>query len=160
MTVEAGDWDTSFADLEGACRRAVETTVASELGDRHRAWEVSVLLTDDAAVRELNRTWRGQDKPTNVLSFPAQDEIDADPPAGVPLVLGDLAVAYQTVMREAVAETKPAVAHLSHLLVHGTLHLLGFDHATTEEAAAMEGREVAILATLGVPDPYRGEAPA
>ena len=160
MTVDAGDWETSFADLEETCQRAVRAALASELADRGTSCEVSILLTDDDAVRDLNRTWRGQDKPTNVLSFPAQDEIDDAPDADMPLLLGDLVVAYQTVLREAQSETKPPAAHLAHLLVHGTLHLLGFDHETTDEAEAMEAREVAILATLGVPDPYRGEVPA
>jgi probable rRNA maturation factor len=134
--------------------------LASELADTGTSCEVSVLLTDDAAVRDLNRTWRGQDKPTNVLSFPAQDQIGGAPAADAPLLLGDLVIAYQTVLREAQSETKPPTAHLAHLLVHGTLHLLGFDHETTDEAEAMEAREIAILATLGVPDPYRGEVPA
>jgi len=108
--------------------------------------EVSVLLTDDASVRELNRTWRKIDKPTNVLSFPA-----ARP--GGPL-LGDIAIAYETVAREAAAENKPVLHHLAHLAVHGFLHLLGYDHQTDSQAEAMEGVERAALARLDIADPY------
>jgi probable rRNA maturation factor len=114
--------------------------------------EVSVLLTDDAAVRVINRDWRGFDKPTNVLSFPAPKQ-----PAG-PAVLGDIAVAYETVAREAADEGKPFFHHLAHLAVHGYLHLMGYDHRIDSEAEAMEALEREILRTLRIPDPYRAEA--
>jgi probable rRNA maturation factor len=108
--------------------------------------EISVLLTDDATVRELNSAWREIDKPTNVLSFPAAR------PAGV--LLGDVAIAYETVKREASAENKPFLHHLAHLAVHGFLHLLGYDHQTDSQADAMEGLERAALARLDIADPY------
>lgn len=111
------------------------------------AHDVTVLLTDDAALHELNRTHRGQDRPTNVLSFPAA-------PTAAPH-LGDLALAYETCAREAAEQGKTLEDHLTHLVAHGVLHLLGSDHQTEAEAEAMEARERAILAELGKPDPYR-----
>jgi probable rRNA maturation factor len=115
--------------------------------------EVSVLLTDDAAVRALNRAWRGLDKPTNVLSFPAANQA-----AGLRPLLGDIAIAYETVAHEAGEEGKPFLHHLAHLAVHGYLHLMGYDHQTDSEAEAMEAIERDILRSLRIPDPYRAEA--
>jgi probable rRNA maturation factor len=109
--------------------------------------ELSVMLTDDAAVRALNAQWRGQDKPTNVLSFPAA----ASATNGM---LGDIAVAYETTAREAQTEGKLFTDHLAHLAVHGFLHLLGYDHASDGEAESMERLERVILAQLGIADPY------
>jgi probable rRNA maturation factor len=113
--------------------------------------EVSVLLTDDAGIRDLNRAWRGLDKPTNVLSFPAAK------PGGA--LLGDIAIAYETLAREAARECKPFRHHLAHLAVHGFLHLLGYDHQTDSQADAMEGLERAALARLDIADPYRAHEP-
>lgn len=115
--------------------------------------EISVLLSDDEAVRALNRDWRDIDKPTNVLSFPA-----AEQPAGLPPMLGDIAIAYETLAREAKEEGKPILHHLAHLVVHGYLHLMGYDHLTDSEAEAMEALERDILRAMRIPDPYRAEA--
>jgi probable rRNA maturation factor len=115
---------------------------------------VDVTLTDDTAQRALNRTWRGKDAPTNVLAFPAADPA-IPPPDGAPLLLGDVVLAYETVAREAAEQDKPLTDHLRHLVVHGVLHLLGYDHTRPTDAVAMEAREIAILAELGVPNPYR-----
>jgi len=115
---------------------------------------LGVILTEDAEQRRLNRTYRGTDAPTNVLAFALADPASAMP-AGAPILLGDVVLAFETVAREAAEQHKPLAGHLSHLVVHGVLHLLGFDHENDTEAAIMEGREVAILRTLGVPDPYR-----
>ena len=117
------------------------------------AAEWSVVLSDDARVRVLNHDWRGQDKPTNVLSFPAADEDDDDPGP----LLGDVVVAFETTAREAREEGKTLEHHLAHLLVHGLLHLFGWDHEDDAEADEMEALETEILAGLGVADPY-GEA--
>ena len=111
---------------------------------------MSVLLTGDAEVRTLNARWRGQDKPTNVLSFPAA-------PAGRPsesATLGDIALAFETLAREAEAAGVPLADHYRHLVTHGFLHLIGYDHETDEEAERMEALEKRILARLGVGDPY------
>lgn len=117
--------------------------------------ELSLLLTDDKRIRIVNRDWRGFDKATNVLSFPAA------PPermAGSP-VLGDIVLALETIAREAEAEEKSFGDHLSHLVIHGLLHLLGEDHETPEQAERMEALETAALARLGIADPYAGSEP-
>ncbi len=116
---------------------------------------LGLILTDDAEQRRLNRDWRGVDHPTNVLAFPAWEPSAAVPP-GAPLLLGDVVLAFETVAREARQQGKPLAAHLSHLVVHGVLHLFGHDHIGEAEAVVMEALETAILAGLGVPDPYCG----
>jgi probable rRNA maturation factor len=113
--------------------------------------EVSVVLSDDSTVRVLNRTWRHEDTPTNVLSFPT-DSRKAD--RGRPRLLGDIVIAYQTAKREANTQRKPFAQHLAHLAVHGFLHLVGYDHKSGDEAKAMERLEILILARLNVPNPY------
>jgi probable rRNA maturation factor len=113
--------------------------------------ELAIVLTDDSAIRALNRQWRKRDEPTNVLSFPAKIARAA---RNLPQHLGDIVIAYETMAREAAAQHKPFRHHLVHLAIHGYLHLLGYDHATDREAKKMERLEVDILARLGVPDPY------
>ncbi|ACA17586.1 protein of unknown function UPF0054 [Methylobacterium sp. 4-46] len=148
VVLEDERWEAAIPDLGPFVRRAVEAALA--ILPPAEAVEVSVLLTDDEAVQELNRTWRGKDKPTNVLSFPA-----GHAHGGAPRPLGDVVLAYDTMLRESGEQSKPLGHHLAHLLVHGTLHLLGQDHETGEaEAEAMEALEAAALARLGVPDPY------
>lgn len=152
IAVEAGDWGPkkSLTRLAG---RALETA-AGQAGVPPvlPGAELSLLFTDDAHIRDLNRRFRGFDKPTNVLSFPAgMSENGRFGP-----LLGDIVIAFETVAREAAAQDLTMEAHLSHLLVHGFLHLLGFDHIEEAEAAAMEGLETAILAGLGIADPYAG----
>jgi probable rRNA maturation factor len=112
--------------------------------------ELSILLTGDEEIRTINAAWRGQDKATNVLSFPAAPpgRISASP------VLGDIALAYETLAREAQEQDKPLDAHLAHLVIHGLYHLLGDDHETQAEAEVMEAREIAALARLGLDNPY------
>ncbi len=120
-----------------------------------RPLELAIVLTTDVAVRKLNAIYRGQDKPTNVLSFPALDDthLPAKSSPG-PAVLGDVVVAFGTLSREAKISHKPLKNHLSHLVVHGVLHLLGYDHEKAAAAATMERLETQILARLGIPDPY------
>lgn len=113
--------------------------------------EVSLVLTDDAAIRMLNRDWRNIDKATNVLSFPA-----TRPFGGAPLsLLGDIVISYETLARESIEENKPFLHHLAHLTVHGFLHLLGYDHVTDSQADAMERLEGEILDSMNIADPYR-----
>ena len=114
---------------------------------------VGLTLADDAEQCRLNHTWRGKDTSTNVLAFPVAGP--ERPPPGAPLLLGDVVLALETVAAEAAAQNKPLADHLRHLVVHGVLHLLGQDHEDPDQAEAMERREAAILARLGVPDPYR-----
>ena len=152
VAVEDARWNDVVPDLEAFVIRAVEAGLAIAPDSPKEAVEVSVLLTTDAAVQALNRTWRGQDKPTNVLSFPAPPQ---PPHAGMARPLGDVVLAYDTMLRESGEQSKPLSHHLAHLLVHGTLHLLGQDHETGDaDAEAMEALEIAALATLGMPDPY------
>ena len=116
--------------------------------------ELAIMLTDDAGIRTLNSNWRGIDKPTNVLSFPALQPTGARGPDDAPRMLGDIAIAYETTRREADEEGKPFDHHLSHLAIHGFLHLIGYDHENDVDAEEMEALEQTILAQLGIPDPY------
>ncbi len=131
------------APLSELCLRAVAASIQEEISP------VSVLFTDDAAVAALNSTYRGKDAATNVLSFPAGDHL---PPGEA--YLGDVVLAFETCQREAADRSVPLRAHAAHLLVHGMLHLIGYDHENDVDAAKMEARESSILARLGVPDPY------
>ena len=152
VAVEDARWFEALPDLERLVMAAVEAGLGASPERPVGPVEVSVLLADDATVRELNRTWRGKDGATNVLSFPAGPQPRH---AGAAVPLGDVVLAYETLVRESSEQSKPLQNHLAHLLVHGTLHLLGQDHETGEaEAEAMEAVEVAALAGLGIPDPY------
>jgi probable rRNA maturation factor len=151
VSQEAAGWP---AEAEELARRAVEAALATAPEAPAGDVEVSVLLADDAALARLNQAWRGKGEPTNVLSFPAS------PPPGTPgpRPLGDIALALETLSREAQAENKRFSDHLLHLVVHGTLHLLGYDHETEDEAERMEALETAALVRLDVADPYRDRA--
>ncbi|WP_142849393.1 rRNA maturation RNase YbeY [Telmatospirillum sp. J64-1] len=163
VSVECDLWTTTLTDVEDLARQVCAAALGAgitfweEVPDLNRI-EVSVVLTDDETVRILNRDYRGKDKPTNVLSFASLDDEDAPLPEDGPILLGDIVIAYQTTAAEAAEEGKTFTHHLTHLLVHGLLHLLGFDHEDESEAEEMEGMETAILAALGVPDPYQQPA--
>jgi len=152
IIVESPLWDAQ-PGTEPALRRAL-TTAAAMLSTRRA--ELAIVLTDDSAIRALNRVWRGIDRPTNVLSFPMRPQVLAAEPAvsALPLLLGDIVIAFETTAQEARTESKQFADHLAHLAVHGFLHLLGQDHDNDRDAEAMEGLERAILARLGIPDPY------
>jgi probable rRNA maturation factor len=152
ISVAAPAWGRAVGDISALAERAIAAALAR--AEVSGALEVSLLLTDDAEQQELNRDHRGKDSPTNVLSFPA----GFVPPAG-PRPLGDISLALETVIREAEEQDKSVADHLSHLLVHGTLHLLGYDHGDDVEAEEMEALEREILAGLGVADPYAGGEP-
>jgi probable rRNA maturation factor len=146
------NWERAL--LEAAALAKGAAVLALRRGDAPAATVVDITLTDDAEQQGLNRAWRGKDAPTNVLAFPAADP--AMPvPDGAPLLLGDVVLAFETIRREATEQEKPLADHLRHLVVHGVLHLLGHDHENAAEAVIMEAREIAILAELGVPNPYR-----
>ena len=132
-------------------RQAIAASVALAGATPCEGAELCVHLADDAHIRTLNARWRGLDKPTNVLSFPAADPAHL----GEARLLGDIVLAYETVAREAQDEGKSLDDHFRHLVVHGFLHLLGFDHETDAEAQTMEAMETRILGRLGVADPYR-----
>lgn len=152
-------WTRACPAAQALARAAARTALTLGMAQcgppTQTAVEIGVRLADDAAQQRLNRDWRGIDRPTNVLAFPAWER-GAPLPAEAPLLLGDVVLAFETVAREAEAQGKPLADHLSHLVVHGVLHLLGYDHVTEAEAVAMEALETTILARLGVPDPYRG----
>jgi probable rRNA maturation factor len=156
---EGGDWGL-FASREQAIRDAAAALAAHPRCQPAQGAEACIVLADDALLRALNHTYRGKDAPTNVLSFPFEDASGGAQPrhlgpgAAQPRHLGDVVLAAETLRNEAEGQGIPAVHHLQHLVVHGLLHLLGFDHETAEQAEVMEGLEVQILATLGVPDPY------
>jgi probable rRNA maturation factor len=139
-------WDEQ-KDAEAMLRRAIEEAAT----DVPTNAELAILLTDDSRIRALNRVWRGLDKPTNVLSFPAKESGQTQ---GTPALLGDIVIAYETTHREALAQGTPFLHYLAHLTVHGFLHLRGYDHEADEEAEKMERLERTILARLEIPDPY------
>ena len=147
IRVQSGDWTSALEDIEPLSRRTIEVAAA----EMDVAGEVSVLFTDDSEMRGLNRQWRGEDKATDVLSFPS----DTPSPPGEPEFLGDIAIGLETSRSDALALDRPFDSHIAHLLVHGFLHLLGHDHIEDADAAVMEPLEVAILARLGWPDPYQ-----
>jgi probable rRNA maturation factor len=151
VILEAGDWGA--LDLEDCASAAIATAAAAVPGIIAPGAEVSVAFTDNDHIRVLNRSYRDRDAPTNVLSFPA-----APPVAGRygPL-LGDIVVARETIGREAADQGLTIHDHVTHLIVHGFLHLLGYDHLEEADATTMEQLETAILARLGVADPYAGE---
>jgi probable rRNA maturation factor len=156
VLIVADCWQTE-PDAEAVIQRAVaaaaEIAKAGLKADFGEA-ELAVMLTDDAGIRTLNNNWRGVDKPTNVLSFPALPPTGAGGRDDAPHMLGDIAIAYETTRKEADDEQKPFDHHLSHLAVHGFLHLIGYDHEKDHEAERMESLEQEILAQLGIPDPY------
>jgi probable rRNA maturation factor len=160
VAVEAdGEWDSSRS-WEQLARKAAEAAIAEsafpQLADSERPVEISVTLTGDEQVRALNAEWRGKDKPTNVLSFPMADERDLSRANvdGPELLLGDIILAHGVCEAEAAEKGVSVEQHATHLLVHGTLHLLGYDHHEDRDAADMEAREVRALARLGIANPY------
>ena len=152
VTAPCAGWLRECADAELLAQNAARLALLRAAAPA--AAIVDVTLADDDAQQALNRTWRGKDSPTNVLAFPAADPSVPVPP-GAPLLLGDVVLAFETVCREAAEQHKPFADHLRHLVVHGVLHLLGYDHIDATDAAHMEAREIAVLAELGVPNPYR-----
>jgi probable rRNA maturation factor len=156
IVIDDEDW-SAFGDAEAIVTIAA-IAAAKQIGSDTDNAEVTIALSSDAEVAALNGTFRGQPKPTNVLSFPVAPQRNT-PPSGVPKPLGDIIIARQTVLREAADLGIPPSHHLSHLVVHGLLHLGGYDHETDQDAGAMEALETTILATIGIPDPYSGSDP-
>ena len=149
VVIESEEWE-QCSGLEARIVAAAEAALHAAGISTLPAGEIAVLLTDDEGIAALNMRWRGKSSPTNVLSWPSVA------PKLLPLapMIGDIALAYETCAREAAAEGKRFEDHIMHLTVHGTLHLLGFDHEGEAEAEAMEEMERRTLAALGVPDPY------
>ena len=164
VAIEADEeWDSSRS-WEQLVRRAAEAAIAEsafpQLATAARQVEISVLLTGDNQVRDLNAEYRHKDRPTNVLSFPMIDVDDLRDAnvAGPELLLGDIIIARGVCEAEAADKGVSVEDHATHLVVHGTLHLLGYDHHDDDEAADMEAREVRALNRLGIPNPYEEAA--
>jgi probable rRNA maturation factor len=152
IVVTAPAWGR-VGGLETLTRKVVGQCVETSGAQLADGCELSVNFTDDATIRELNARWRGIDEPTNVLSFETPGVLSEKP------ALGDIVIAHETVDREAREQNKAFEAHLSHLIVHGFLHLIGYDHEAPEQAETMEALEQRIMAALGLPDPYEGTLP-
>jgi probable rRNA maturation factor len=151
IIISAEAWQ-GFDGLEKLTHDGVEACLAESGASLVEGCEISVTFCDDAEIRELNAEWRGKDKPTNVLSFPTPGPLSARP------LLGDIVIAYETVAREAEEQEKTLPEHTSHMVVHGFLHLIGYDHETAAEAEEMESLERRIASRLGLRDPYAGDA--
>jgi probable rRNA maturation factor len=148
VLVESGLWKEPRV-VKSLVRRAVHEAAAAVSTS---GAELAIVLTDDSAIRLLNRDWRGKDAATNVLSFPAPNA------SGAPRHIGDIVLAYETIAREAHEEGKSFAHHVAHLAVHGFLHLKGYDHQRSKDANEMEQLERKILRRLAIPDPYRSPA--
>jgi probable rRNA maturation factor len=162
ISLEAGDWEAAVADveqrIEAAARAAFDAADRPDILGVAPA-EMSLVLADDALVRTLNRDYRDKDKPTNVLSFALLDGSDDTDDVlardeGMPILIGDVILAFETVQREAREQGKSVEDHLTHLVIHGVLHLLGYDHLSDPDADRMERLETSILARMGIADPY------
>ena len=154
MTVSIEVEDDAWCALTGL-EELARTAVTSALAGASRngtPCQVALLFTDDDAIAQINAEWRGKDKPTNVLSFPTPDDMPL--PAGEARPLGDIVLAHGVIAREAAEQGKTLRDHTTHLIVHGTLHLLGYDHESDDEADEMEALETRILKGLGISDPY------
>ena len=160
VTVSCRGWHDTLGEPEAVCKNAANATLRA-VGANGVSVELSIVLADDALITGLNRNYRGQEGPTDVLSFPVQEgalrtlkavrrEDAADQP---PVLLGDVVIAHETAMAAAAAHGLAPGDHLPHLIVHGVLHLLGYDHRTEAEAEHMEAMESAVLVGLGHPDP-------
>lgn len=160
LSVEDGAWadEETLAALSLKAIGAAADVLAGDAGAPVSSGEpeLSMLFTDDAAMRAINAEWRDKDKPTNVLSFPAAF---SHAPDGTVAMLGDIVLAYETIANEAKDLERSFDDHLAHLIIHGYLHLLGYDHIDASEAGIMEALETRILATLGISDPYGDTEP-
>ncbi len=165
VTVSEGswlNWPSDLAELSNALLKQVLTHEQSdgkiEINGTDNQVEVSFLFTTDTEVQLLNKNFRNKDQPTNVLSFPdtelTSENLKSALMFGEPLSLGDIALAEDTILKEAIAQKKTAIDHLTHLILHGILHLLGYDHVVDSEAEQMEQYEIKLLAELGIQNPY------
>lgn len=145
------DWVNSvFSDVPESLSFTLQSPLLKRLKRQRKTWELTIRIVDETEARYLNETWRGRSYPTNVLSFPFES------PPGPPVhLLGDLVICASVVAREAQEQQKPVLAHWAHLVIHGTLHLLGYDHLEDAQAQLMETLEIHILNSLGYPNPYQ-----
>lgn len=164
ILIQSERWHDILPDTENTVAH-ICATVFSQIEASHplpEGTEISIVLADDAFIRTLNASYRSKDAPTNVLSFPAQELIPGKPfpitGEEMEITLGDVILALETIEREAVEQHKTFEAHVTHMLVHGILHLLGYDHMNDKEADAMESLEVTILHYLNITNPYEEKA--
>ncbi len=160
ISVNEKAWDSTLSNLPSKivqdCILATLTSSEVRINGTNKL-EVSVLLTGDEEIQELNNTYRKKNKPTNVLSFPQNMEFsDTENEEGC-LLLGDIVLSIHTIQLEASNQNKSMKDHLAHLIVHGTLHLLGYDHQTDQDATQMESIEIAVLNSMGVSNPYKNQ---
>lgn len=156
VSVSEPEWKASFLDVEAIARTAILNTfkmAKMPAAIKDRSLEISVVLANDDLVQVLNREYRNIDKPTNVLSFAGLDS-DAPVPEEGPFALGDIILAYQTLARECKEQGKFFKDHYTHLIVHGTLHLLGYDHEDEDDANIMESLEIRVLEKMNIQNPY------
>lgn len=160
ISIPCAAWSDALENVENLCRQAVQKTVIAKLSQPavlKSSVEISLVLSDDDFIQNLNRQYRKIDRPTNVLAFPGDDVaqvLNEDADDSAPLLLGDVVIAYETSVAEALEQNKKLSDHLCHLVVHGTLHLLGYDHEDETEAIKMEALEIQLLAEMGVANPY------
>lgn len=156
ITISEPEWGQSFIDVEEIAREAMDITLRMAVLPRiieDKPLEASIVLANDDLIQVLNREYRKMDKPTNVLSFASLDSKDPVPASG-PFPIGDVILSYQTIDREAKEQGKFFKDHFIHMVVHGTLHLVGYDHQTEDEATNMETLEIRILEKMNVQNPY------
>ncbi|MBM08233.1 MAG: rRNA maturation RNase YbeY [Magnetovibrio sp.] len=160
VNVRDSGWNLKLINVKKLCRKAATAAwhaaeILDTLDSTNNTAEVSISLIGDDEITELNKNYRARDRPTNVLSFPALDFwTDRKPPPGAPLLLGDVVIALGITECEAREQEKSLANHLSHLVVHGTLHLFGYNHVKREDTKIMENLEKTVLASLAIPDPY------
>ena len=164
ITVDDNNWQSQIADLNTCIITAAKSALPyADIPDlfKQRAVDINIILTNNETVQDLNSNYRDKDKPTNILTFPQIDCCDEDDlqqnaamPAEMPLVFGDLYLAYDVLIAECQDQNKTFNMHLSHLIIHGLLHLLGYDHIDKDEAEEMESVEIKLLAQLGIENPY------
>ena len=156
VLISHASWVTALGDVESVCHRAALAAFGACAEPELAQAEVSILLSDDEKLQALNKQYRNIDKPTNVLSFANLGENEMAPYEAMPQLLGDIVIAYETTLSEAEQEDKKLADHLSHLVIHGILHLFGYDHEHHAQAELMEALETITLEGLGIPDPYNG----
>ncbi len=157
ITLHDKRWNNAISNIDAYTRKIIHKALSNKLNNI-KAAGISIVLADDTFIRELNKSYRGKDAPTNVLSFPMSEpeELESSITAAPPpfCILGDIIISYDTISREATEQRKHLPNHFAHMLVHGCLHLLHYDHQSNHEAKAMEKLEIDILEQLGVKNPY------
>lgn len=154
ITIDDLRWKTHRLGLDNLCARAIDSAWTTIQKKSSPPIFVSITFTNDKEIKKINAKTRGKNKPTNILSFQSYESVDDLPKLKSPIPVGDLILSYETILTEAHSEQKPLKNHLTHLLIHGFLHLFGYDHMTEKDAQIMEKLEIKLLKPLGIPNPY------